>query len=140
MGAKFTYLLIEDDLDHAELIRRTLVRQRSEIVVEHVSDGAQALAYLRQQGPYKGRPMPDVILLDLKLPKMDGHEVLAGIKQDEQLRQIPVVVLTTSDAASDRARAYRLHANSYLVKPLDFDQFQQMISVMQQYWGIWNSG
>ncbi len=140
MQAKFTYLLIEDDLDHAELIRRTLIRQRSETVVEHVSDGAQALAYLRQQGPYKDRPTPDVILLDLKLPKMDGHEVLAEIKQDEQLRRIPVVVLTTSDAASDRARAYQLHANSYLVKPLDFDQFQQMISVMQQYWGLWNSG
>lgn len=140
MQAKFTYLLIEDDLDHAELIRRTLIRYRPETVVEHVGDGAQALAYLRQQGPYKDRSMPDVILLDLKLPKMDGHEVLAEIKQDEQLRRIPVVVLTTSDAASDRARAYQLYANSYLVKPLDFDQFQQMISVMQQYWGRWNSG
>lgn len=77
-------------------------------------------------------------MLDLKLPKMDGHEVLAKIKTDEKLLLIPVIVLTTSDAEVDRVRAYRLHANSYLVKPLDAEQFNKMVQDMSLYWGIWN--
>jgi chemotaxis family two-component system response regulator Rcp1 len=79
-----------------------------------------------------------VILLDLRLPRMDGHEVLASIKTDPLLRRIPVVILTTSQAESDRARAYSAHANSYLVKPLDFVRFHDMIQDLKMYWAVWN--
>ena len=82
--------------------------------------------------------MPDVVLLDLKLPKIDGLEVLERIKNDEQLRKIPVVILTTSDAERDRAQAYNSHVNSYVVKPIDFEQFQNMIRDLGFYWAIWN--
>ncbi len=137
-GAITRFLLIEDDDDHAEFLTRALKRARPTNQVDRMSDGAQALAYLRGEGEHAGRPTPDVILLDLKLPKVDGHEVLAGIKSDPALFTIPVVVLTTSDAESDRARAYAHHANSYLVKPIDFERFRQLIHDLEAYWGIWN--
>ncbi len=137
-GAITRFLLIEDDDDHAEFLIRALKRARSTNEVERMSDGAQALTYLRGEGEHAGRPTPDVILLDLKLPKVSGHEVLAGIKSDPVLLTIPVVVLTTSDAESDRARAYASHANSYLVKPIDFEQFRQLIHDLEAYWGICN--
>ncbi len=132
------FLLVEDDDDHAEFLIRALKRARSTNQVERMGDGAQALAYLRGEGEHVGRPTPNVILLDLKLPKVDGHEVLAAIKSDPVLFTIPVVVLTTSDAESDRARAYAYHANSYLVKPIDFERFRQLIHDLEMYWGVWN--
>jgi CheY-like chemotaxis protein len=139
MEAKLVhFLLVEDDDSHAEITIRSLKRNRVSNTVDRVSDGVQALEYLRQQGAFQGRPRPDVVLLDLKLPKRDGHEVLAEIKDDLELQAIPVVILTTSDAESDRAKAYHHHANSYLVKPLDFDRFRQMVNDLSLYWGVWN--
>jgi CheY-like chemotaxis protein len=95
---------------------------------------------LHRHGAFQDKALPDVILLDLKLPKKDGHEVLAEIKGDDELRLIPVVILTTSDAEVDRLRAYRLSVNSYLVKPLDAEQFDDMIRDLSLYWATWNRG
>jgi CheY-like chemotaxis protein len=132
------FLLVEDDDDHAEIVIRTLKKETTNKSIDRVVDGVEALQYLRGEGPFQGVPLPDVILLDLKLPKKDGHEVLAEIKNDERLRLLPVIILTTSDAEVDRVQAYRLHANSYLVKPLDRDHFNKMLQDMSVYWGTWN--
>jgi CheY-like chemotaxis protein len=101
-------------------------------------ESSTPLEYLRRLGTRADHPDPDVVLLDLKLPRIDGHEVLAEIKQDDLLRHIPVVVMTTSDAEIDRARAYDCYANSYVVKPTDFHQFRQLVDDLSLYWGIWN--
>jgi CheY-like chemotaxis protein len=132
------FLLVEDDDSHALLVTRNLERARVVNTVDRVSDGAAALAYLRAEDPYQQRVTPDVVLLDLKLPKIDGLEVLERIKNDEELRRIPVVILTTSDAERDRAQAYNNYVNSYVVKPIDFTQFQNMIKDLGFYWAIWN--
>ena len=132
------FLLVEDDDDHATILIRTLRQNRIANTIDRVADGADALTYLRREGSYSGKSRPDVVLLDLKLPRMDGHDVLATIKADPDLRAIPVVVLTTSDAESDRTRAYELHANSYLVKPVDFERFRQMANELSLSWGVWN--
>ena len=132
------FLLVEDDEDHANLVQMALADNRVANTVDHVLDGAAALCYVRREAPYEDRGRPDVILLDLKLPKLDGHEVLAQLKEDSDLRSIPVVVLTSSEAEADRAKAYLRHANSYLTKPLDFDRFHQMIQDLKYYWSVWN--
>jgi CheY-like chemotaxis protein len=123
---------------HAELIQMTLAESRIGNTFDRVSDGEEALAYLRREGAYTNKPQPDVVLLDLKLPKVDGHEVLAQIKSDESLRRISVVVLTTSQSEADKVKAYYNHANSYLTKPIDFGRFQQMVKDLELYWGVWN--
>lgn len=133
-----SFLLVEDDQDHANLVIRNLNRARVGNKVQHVADGAAAMTYLRRQPPFEGAERPDVVLLDLKLPKMDGLEVLAAIRAEPELADLPVVVLTTSDAEADRERAYHHHVNSYLVKPLDFEKFRQMVTDLSLYWGIWN--
>lgn len=130
------FLLVEDDEDHAILVRRTLERQPATRAVRHMADGEAAMEYLHD-APSRG--LPDVILLDLNLPRAGGLEVLARIKRDPRLATIPVVVLTTSRAEGDRARAYAEHANSYLVKPIDFVQFVRMVQVLSDYWGRWNA-
>jgi CheY-like chemotaxis protein len=132
------FLLVEDDEDHAHLVSHHLQRCDQRNQVECVRDGHSALAYLRGEGEFARALRPDLILLDLKLPKLDGHEVLAAIKQDPALRSIPVVVLTTSGAQADRSRAYHSHANSYLVKPLDCQQFRQLLEALCRYWRDWN--
>jgi CheY-like chemotaxis protein len=132
------FLLVEDDDDHAEIVIRSLKKENSFKTIHRVVDGVEALQYLHGEGPFQGVPLPDVVLLDLKLPKKDGHEVLAEMKKHERLSPIPVVILTTSDAQVDRVNAYRLHANSYLVKPLDGNQFNRMIHDMSLYWATWN--
>lgn len=132
------FLLVEDNDDHAMLIRRNLQRSSVASAVDRVADGVQALRFLRQEGEYSASLRPDVVLLDLKLPKLDGHEVLALVKADPALRELPVVVLTTSAVEADRVRAYGNHANSYLVKPMDFKQFQQLVQDLSVYWGVWN--
>ncbi|TWT98355.1 response regulator [Stieleria varia] len=133
-----TFLLVEDDDNHAHLVMRSLQKARVQNRVFRVSDGAEALAFLRSEGDFADTPHPDVVLLDLNLPKLSGHEVLAIIKQDEHLKTIPVVVMTTSDAESDRVKAYEHHANSYVVKPLDFDRFRELVRDLCLYWGVWN--
>jgi hypothetical protein len=132
------YLLVEDNDDHAELVVRGIMQPGNDREIERVRDGVAALAYLRRQSPYELATRPDVILLDVKLPKLDGHQVLAAIKRDAELRRIPVVILTTSDSEVDRGLAYDNWVNSYLVKPVDFRQFRQMITDMDAYWSDWN--
>lgn len=132
------FLLVEDDDTHAHLVSRSLAKSKVENEVVRVKDGLEAIQFLRREGKFAGQSLPDVILLDLKLPKMDGHEVLQSIKSNPKLMKIPVVVMTTSDAESDRARAYEHHANSYVVKPVDFDRFRQLVGNLCLYWGVWN--
>ena len=133
-----SFLLVEDDDDHAQLVIRSLENNRITNRIDHVKDGAIALAYLFREGTFQNQPPPDIVLLDLKLPKIDGHEVLRRIKRDPRLKVIPVVILTTSAAESDRAKAYEENANSYLVKPLDFAKFRKMAEDLNLYWGMWN--
>lgn len=132
------FLLVEDDDDHADLVLRSLRDERIRNTMDRVADGRSAMSYIRREGHFVDRQLPDVVLLDLKLPEMDGHEVLAALKDDEDLRLIPVIVLTTSGAEADRARAYMHGANSYVVKPLGFDAFRRMVQDLQFYWTIWN--
>ena len=122
-------LLVEDDPGDVLMTREAFEEHKLRNRLNVVSDGAQALAYLRREAPFADAPRPDLVLLDLNLPKRDGREVLAEIKDDPDLQQIPVVVLTTSQADEDIVRSYRLHANAYVTKPVDFDRF---IAVVRQ--------
>ncbi|MDW5324732.1 response regulator [Plantactinospora sp. KLBMP9567] len=122
-------LLVEDDPGDVLMTQEAFEEHKLRNRLTVVSDGAAALAYLRQEGEYADAVPPDLILLDLNLPRRDGREVLAEIKRDEQLCRIPVVVLTTSQADEDILRSYQLHANAYVTKPVDFDRF---ISVVRQ--------
>lgn len=132
------FLLVEDDATHAKLVKLALSEEQDDVTLDWVSDGEQALAYIGRQAQFSNKPRPDVILLDLNLPRVDGHEVLRQIKDDPDLRTIPVVILTTSSTHSDKTRAYQNHANSYLTKPLDFDDFHQMVRDLKLYWTVWN--
>lgn len=132
------FLLVEDDDDHATILRRILKRERIVNDVDRVCDGVEAMEYLHLKLSMGRDHLPDVILLDLKLPKKDGHEVLVEIKENPHLRSIPVVVLTTSDNERDRVKAYEHYVNSYLVKPLDMTSFRKMVEDLSLYWGIWN--
>jgi len=132
------FLLAEDDDDHVFLVRKAMQEKRLGNEIAHVHNGEEALAFLRREPPYESAWRPDVILLDLKMPKVDGHEVLRAVKSDESLKSIPVVVLTTSDGEVDRARAYDAHVNSYLTKPLEFEAFSDMVDRLNVYWGELN--
>lgn len=134
-------LIVEDDDDHAELMLRSLRKYRVGNHIDRVADGEQALDYLFRRGEFsepETSPRPDVVFLDLRLPKIDGIEVLRQIKESEDLRRIPVVIVTTSEAEIDLARAYDLHANSYVVKPVDFDKFFALMQDLGFYWLVWN--
>jgi len=127
-------LLVEDNPGDARL---TLEAFKEGKVLNHITvarDGVEALAYLRRQGPHSGAKTPDLILLDLNLPKKSGREVLAEIKEDEQLKSIPVVVLTTSADKEDIARAYSHHANCYVTKPVDLEQFLRAVHSIENFW------
>lgn len=127
-------LLVEDDPDHAELVRRGLEAYGSPVELTHLEDGEAALDYLRQRASREAAGRPHLVLLDLRLPRVDGLEVLREIKALPELSDIPCVVLTTSRAEGDMVKAYRLHANSYLVKPGDHDRFVEMIAGVEEYW------
>ncbi len=130
-------LLVEDNIDHAELVIRNLQEHPVANRVTHVSNGQAALDYLLRREEYADlalSPRPHIILLDLRLPRVDGLHVLEVIKTSEVLRQIPVVVLTTSNAEQDVERAYHSYANSYLVKPLGYEQFRILIDDLGFYW------
>jgi len=134
-------LLVEDNKDHAELVIRNLERHRVENKLFHVEDGAQALDFLYRRGMFSDTqryPRPNLILLDLRLPKIDGLSVLQTIKDDETLRSIPIVILTSSHAEADVNMAYLRRANSYIVKPLDFPKFSQLMNDLGFYWLNWN--
>lgn len=122
-------LLVEDDPGDVLMTKEAFEEHKLRNRLSVVSDGAAALSYLRREGEYADASMPDLILLDLNLPRRDGREVLEEIKKDEQLCRIPVVVLTTSQTDEDILRSYQLHANAYVTKPVDFDRF---ISVVRQ--------
>lgn len=124
-------LLVEDDPDHAELVRRGLEEQQRSVDVDVVTDGEAALAHLEALEP---AALPHLVLLDLRLPRMDGLQLLRAVKSRPQLCTLPCVVLTTSDAERDMVRAYELHANSYLVKPGDRESFARLMGEVEQYW------
>jgi CheY-like chemotaxis protein len=140
-GEPLVILLVEDDPAHAEIVRRNLGEFRMANRLMRVSDGQEALDYLYRREAFsqpEKSPRPGLILLDLRLPKVDGLEVLKIIKTDPDLARIPVVVLTTSAAETDMIKAYESHANSYLVKPVDFVQFTALMETLGYYWLAWN--
>lgn len=127
-------LLVEDDPGDVELTREGLKEGKMLVNLNTVDDGIKALRYLRRQAPYTDAVRPDIILLDLNLPRMDGRETLKEIKSDEALRCIPVVVLTTSEAETDIVKCYDLGANCYIAKPVGFDAFKTVVQSFEDFW------
>ena len=141
-GEPILVMLVEDNIDHAELVIRTFEEHRIANKISHFADGQTALDYLLRRNGYidpKSSPRPHVILLDLRLPRVDGLEVLQVIKADDELKLIPVIILTTSEAEKDVARAYQNHVNSYLVKPVGFEEFRSLMNDLGFYWLGWNT-
>lgn len=134
MPQPINILLVEDNPGDVRLTVEALKEGKVRNHLSVVSDGVEALAFLRNQGPYSDAPRPDLMLLDLNLPKKDGREVLAEIKDDPNLRRIPVVVLTTSEAEADVLKSYALHANCYITKPVDLEQFINVIGTIEDFW------
>lgn len=142
MGEPVLVMLVEDNIDHAELVIRTMEDHRIANTIKHFSDGQTALDYLMRRGEYEepaSSPRPHVILLDLRLPRVDGLEVLRIIKEEPEVQKIPIIVLTTSEAERDVARAYDNHVNSYLVKPVGFEEFSKLMNDLGFYWLGWNT-
>jgi CheY-like chemotaxis protein len=127
-------LLVEDNPGDVELTREALEMAKVASRLHVVDDGADAVDFLFRKGAFADAPRPDIILLDLNLPKKDGRQVLSEIKTEPSLSQIPVVVLTTSQAEEDIIRAYQLHANCYVTKPVDFNQFLHIVSTIEEFW------
>jgi two-component system, chemotaxis family, response regulator Rcp1 len=127
-------LMVEDDPGDVRLTREALKGSKVLHSLNVVEDGVAALDYLRRVGPYQDAVRPDIVLLDLNLPRKDGREVLSAMKQDASLKTIPVVILTTSQAEEDVLRAYNLNANCYVTKPVDFDQFMRIVRTIQDFW------
>ncbi|GEA83977.1 MAG: response regulator [Cellulomonas sp.] len=126
-------LLVEDDPGDVLMTREAFEHNKVKNALHVVSDGVSALEYLRKEGEYADAPTPDLILLDLNLPRMDGREVLQALKADDRLRSIPVVVLTTSESEEDVVRSYALHANAYVTKPVDFDAFITIVRQIDEF-------
>lgn len=137
----FTFLLVEDDPAHAELIKRGFQDLERHHQIIHLSDGEAALDYLFRRGRYADEslsPRPHVVLLDIRLPRKSGFDVLKEVKADPRLRSIPIVVLSTSNAREDAVHAYQLHANSFIVKQTDFNTFSALIKDLGRYWMLCN--
>jgi CheY-like chemotaxis protein len=132
-AAPVVVLLVEDDPGDVLMIREAFEENKVRNELHVCSDGEDALVFLRQEGPHEAAPRPDLVLLDLNLPRRDGREVLAEIKADERLRTIPVVILTTSEAEEDVLRSYALHANAYVTKPVDFDRFIDVVRQIDEF-------
>jgi chemotaxis family two-component system response regulator Rcp1 len=133
-GMPIQVLLVEDSPGDVRLTQEAFRNTNLSIRLQVVSDGVEALAFLRREGPHVKAPRPDLILLDLNLPKMDGREVLAHIKEDDDLKSIPTVILTTSDAEADIVNSYQLHANCYLTKPVQFEAFESLVKSINEFW------
>lgn len=127
-------LLVEDNPGDADLAREALCDSKFNNNLQVVDDGEKAMSFLRREGTYSDMPRPDLILLDLNLPKKDGRQVLAEIKADEGLKRIPVVILTTSRAEEDVLKTYNLHANCYITKPIDLNQFLHVVKSIEDFW------
>jgi len=127
-------LMVEDNPTDILIAKEGLLSAKMLNTLHVADDGIEAMKFLRQQGKYAGAPRPDLILLDLNMPRKNGQEVLAEIKADDNLRNIPVVVLTTSMAEKDITKSYGLHANCYITKPVDFDQFVNVVQTIQDFW------
>ena len=127
-------LLVEDNPGDADLAREALDGSKFHNDLHVVDDGEKAMAFLRREGPYADMPRPDLILLDLNLPRKDGRQVLAEIKADDYLKRIPVVILTTSRAEEDVIKSYNLHANCFIIKPIDLHQFLNVVKAIEDFW------
>ncbi len=134
LGRPIEILLVEDNPGDVRLTREALKEDKVRNRLHVVEDGLAALAWLRREGDYARVPRPDIILLDLNLPKKDGREVLSEIKTDNDLKRIPVVVLTTSRAEEDVLRAYNFNANCYITKPVDLEQFVRVVKAIEEFW------
>ena len=132
-GRQIEVLLVEDDPGDVLMTKEAFEDYKLKNQLHVVNDGSEAMAFLRQQGQYADAPRPDLVLLDLNLPRMDGREVLQAIKSDPELASIPVVVLTTSEAEEDVLRSYSLHANAYVTKPVDFERFIQVVRQIDEF-------
>ena len=133
-GKPIEILLVEDNPGDVRLTQEAFKEGKVRNNLSVVEDGLEALAFLRREGKYAGAPRPDLILLDLNLPRKDGRLVLADIKEDPKLRSIPVVILTTSKAEEDIVRTYNLHANCFITKPVDLDQFIRVVRCIEDFW------
>jgi two-component system, chemotaxis family, response regulator Rcp1 len=133
-GTTIEVLLVEDSPGDVRLTKEAFRDANTSIHLNVAVDGVEAMAFLKRQGVHAHAPRPDLILLDLNLPKMDGREVLAHIKADSDLQAIPTVILTTSDAESDIVKSYRLHANCYLSKPVQLDAFESLVRSINDFW------
>jgi chemotaxis family two-component system response regulator Rcp1 len=137
LGAKPTHLdvlLVEDSPGDVRLTQEVFREANRSIHLHVAVDGVEAMAFLRHEGAHAHAPRPDMILLDLNLPKMDGREVLALIKEDESLKSIPTVILTTSESEVDIVKSYQLHANSYLNKPVQLEAFEDLVKTINEFW------
>ena len=134
MGKPVEILLVEDSPGDARLVQENLKEAKVRNTLQIVTDGVEAMEYLRKEGKYKNAVRPDMILLDLNLPRKDGREVLAEMKADEKLKMIPVVVLTVSQAEEDILKSYNLHANAFVTKPVDLKQFMLAIKAIEGFW------
>ena len=133
-GAPIEVLLVEDSPGDARLTREALRDANTSIHLHVAADGVEAMAFLRREGVNANAPRPDLILLDLNLPRMDGREVLSLVKADENLRTIPTIILTTSESDVDVATSYQLHANCYLSKPVQLDAFESLVKSINDFW------
>jgi CheY-like chemotaxis protein len=133
-NAAVDILLVEDSVEDVELTKEAMKEGKFANVLNVVKDGVEAMDYLRKRGKYHGAKTPDLILLDLNLPRKNGHEVLAEIKQDEELKIIPVSILTTSESEADVMKTYKMHANCYITKPVDLNQFIKVVKCIEDFW------
>ena len=134
--ATFEVLLVEDSPGDVRLTREAFGAANGSVNLHVAADGVEAMAFIRQQGAFANAPRPDLILLDLNLPKMDGREVLAQVKGDDRLKSIPTIILTTSDAEADISNSYRLQANCYLAKPAQLEEFEALVQSINDFWLI----
>ena len=134
VGRPISILLVEDNPGDVRLTREALKDGKLAVNLRVAQSGEEAMTFLRREGKYADAPRPDLILLDLNLPKKDGREVLAEVKTDGELKQIPIVILTSSEADTDIAKCYNLHANCYVTKPVDLDQFTTVVKTIEDFW------
>ena len=133
-GRLAVILIVEDNEDDVELMRISFAKSKLKVDLHHAGDGEECMAFLRKEGKFAGAPTPDLILLDLNMPRMDGREVLTEMSRDQHFCHVPVVILTTSAADSEILSMYKLRCSSYIIKPVDFEKFQRVVQAITDYW------